>query len=379
MSAPTSIYLDHAATSPVLPEVLDAMMPWFTTEFGNPSSVYGRGRKARHALESCRGKVAGILGVGPAEIVFTSGGSESNNTVLSSQAAGQLGVLTSSVEHEAVLEPIRLLDKHHVLATNQDGRITTKELDVVDPTGLGLASFMLVNNELGTINPIRDISAWCRARDMLVHTDAAQGARTLDLKPIVESVDYLSLTGHKFGAPKGIGLLFVRAGVPHAPLILGGGQEQGRRSGTENIAFAVGITKALELADAQRETFVSHAKSLRHRLLLGLTERLPTPFRLVSPESDCSPHIVNLLVLKEEETGVDGEMLILGLDIEGIAVSAGSACSSGTMKVSHVLESIGISGDQALGALRISFGPQTTADEVDDAVSALGRVMDRMS
>lgn len=371
-------YLDHAATSPVLPVVVEEMMPWFTTEFGNPSSVYGQGRKARHALESYRARVADVLGVGPAEVVFTSGGSESNNTVLSKDAGGARGVITSSVEHEAVLEPVRRLAIHQVIAPDAHGRVTPELLEQSGADALGMASFMLVNNELGTINPVVELAAWCRGRGMLFHTDAAQAARTLDLKPIAGAVDYMSLTGHKFGAPKGIGLLYVRAGSPYAPLILGGGQEQDRRSGTENVAFAAGITRALEEASNGREAFLGYARNLRGQLLTALRDMFGEAIQIMSPEEDCSPHILNLLILSDEGRGVDGEMLILGLDIEGIAVSAGSACSSGTMKISHVMEALDVSPEKARGALRLSFGPQTLEEDVRRTVQALGKVRARM-
>jgi cysteine desulfurase len=378
MSVPPISYLDHAATSPVLPVVLEEMLPWFTSEYGNPSSVYGPGRKARHALESYRVRVAEVLGVGPAEIVFTSGGSESNNTVLSRHAGGAGGAVTSSVEHEAVLEPVRRLERHRILSPDREGRMTCAQLEREEVEGYGLASFMLVNNELGTINPIVQLAEWCKERGMLFHTDAAQAARTIDLRPVAAGVDYLSLTGHKFGAPKGIGLLYVRAGAPFAPLIRGGGQEQERRSGTENVAFAAGITRALEEAVQSRESFVAHAHELRAQLLHSLRLALDQGIQVVSPEEDCSPHILNLLILGKDGKGVDGEMLILGLDIEGVAVSAGSACSSGTMKVSHVMEALDIPQDKARGALRLSFGPQTTGDDVERTVRALTTVVGRM-
>lgn len=371
-------YLDHAATSPVLPEALEAMMPWFTTEYGNPSSVYGRGRKARHALESCRSRVADLLGVGPAEIIFTSGGSESNNTVLAPTSAGANGVITSSVEHEAVLEPVRLLSHHRILRPDSSGRIRVAQLEKQGGQEFGLASFMLVNNELGTINPVAELAAWCHGHGIRMHTDAAQAARTLDLRPIAAAVDYLSLTGHKFGAPKGIGILYARAGAPLAPLIRGGGQEQERRSGTENVAFVAGIAAALEAADANRENFVRHTRELRKTLMETLSAQHGQAIRVISPTEECSPHIVNLLVLNSDGNGVDGEMLILGLDMEGVAVSAGSACSSGTMKVSHVMQALDVSPEQARGALRISFGPDTAVEDVTRATAALDKVIRRM-
>lgn len=371
-----NIYLDHAATSPVLPEVLEAMLPWLTSEYGNPSAVYGQGRKARHALESARGRIADLLGVGPAEVVFTSGASESNNTILSS---GDGGVITAAAEHEAVLEPSRRRGRHVILKPDEEGRITVGHLERADTEGIALASFMLVNNELGTINPVVELAGWAHAQGWLMHTDAAQSVRTVDLKPVAAAVDYLSLTGHKFGAPKGIGLLMVRAGAPHHPLIRGGGQEQERRSGTENVAFAVGLAKALESAVQLRASFVSRCSAFQQLLFAGLASRIPGQFRRVSPLEGCSPHINNLLLLGPNGNGLDGEMLILGLDIEGIAVSAGSACSSGTLKTSHVLDAVGIPPEQARGAVRLSFGPQTQEADVERAVEVLAGVVGRMA
>lgn len=371
-------YLDHAATSPLLPEALDAMMPWLTSEFGNPSAVYGKGRRARHAVESGRAKVAELLGVGPAEVVFTSGGSESNNTVLQPGLFPGKGVVTSALEHEAVLEPVRRWSEHIILRPTTEGVVSPDLLAQADLSGIGLATFMTVNNEIGAINPIEELAAWCHDRGILVHTDAAQAARTLDLRPIAGAVDYLSLTGHKFGGPKGIGVLVLKAGAPHAPMILGGGQEQERRSGTENVAYVVGLAKALELAVAGRKAFTDRCVALKARLVAGLEERFPGRYRVISPEGKSSPHIINVVLRGSDGTGLDGEMLILGLDIEGIAVSAGSACSSGTMKVSHVLAAIGVDETEARGALRVSFGPGTESGDIDHFLASLDNVLGRM-
>lgn len=372
-------YLDHAATSPLLPEALEAMMPWFTTEYGNPSSVYGKGRKARHALEKARARVADVLGVGPAEVIFTSCGSESNNTVLQPHSDDDAGVMTSAVEHEAVLEPVRRWKRNLILTPDAVGRVTTDLLDTADTSDISLASFMLVNNELGTINPITDLADWCHARGMRFHTDAAQAARTVDLRPVSQHADYLSLTGHKFGGPKGIGVLMVKAGSPHAPMIRGGGQEQERRSGTENVAFAVGLATALEHADTHRHSFMDHALALKEQLLAGLEQILPGRYQVTTPPKGSTPHINHIRLIGGKDHPIDGEMLILGLDIEGMAVSAGSACSSGTMKASHVLEAIGLASEPGASALRVSFGPQTTSDDVDRFVMALNAVMGRMN
>lgn len=384
MTDTTPIYLDHSATSALRPEVLESMMPWLTSQFGNPSSVYRAGREARHALESSRAKIASLLGVGPAEIIFTSGGSESNGTVIASHKDPQRpGVLTSSIEHEAILEPVRQHTLHTIIQPDSSGRVTPSMLsaDQLDPERLnttGLASFMLVNNELGAVNPIADLCDYLHQHGILVHTDAAQAVRTIDLIPIAKRVDYLSMSGHKFGAPKGSGILLVKAGVPYKPLIRGGGQEQDRRAGTENVAAAVGLATGLEVAVAEREAFVAKCVQLRDELVSGLRRSLGDALRINTSLANSSPHILNISILKSAEAGLDGEMLILGLDIDGLAVSAGSACSSGTLKTSHVLGGIGVSAEIARGALRLSMGPQTTSDEIRRAMEILSRVAKRM-
>jgi len=377
MTSLDTIYLDHAATSGMRRPVLDALMPHLTEHFGHPSSVYASGREARHTLEQCRARIAQLIGAGPAEVFFTSGGSESNNTAIRSASRKGAPFLTSGAEHEAVLEPVRKLDVGAVQDPDKSGCISPSMLDADSIRG-GALSLMLVNNELGSINPIRELADFCHKNDALIHTDAVQAARVLDLTQIVPAVDYLSLSGHKIGGPKGIGLLYVRAGAPFVPLILGGGQEQDRRAGTENVASIVGFATALEYAVDQRAIFVEHCRSLRSAVIDGLVAELGVLVEVNSPSDNSAPHIVNLLLLDDEGNGLDGEMLLLGLDIEGVFVSAGSACSSGTVKTSHVLKAIGIAEQKAKGAIRISFGPGTTVAEVNEAVRRIVLVSKRM-
>ncbi|HAY36381.1 MAG TPA: cysteine desulfurase NifS [Bacteroidetes bacterium] len=376
-------YLDHAATTPLLPEVLDAMLPFLTDSFGNPSSVYGPGRQARHVVEKCRMRVADVLGVGSAEIVFTSGGSESNNTVL------QLDldfIVSSQTEHEAIREP--LLQRENVVLLEPDvyGCIEPEALESVLAgreflPHRCLGSFMAVNNELGSINPIAALSISLRDRGILFHTDAVQAAGMLDLAKLASDVDYLTLSGHKMGGPKGIGALFARAGAPLTPLISGGGQEQDRRAGTENVPGIVGFTLALELAERRRLNTCEHLSALR----IQLVEELKTHFgervfiNTALEPGMSSPHVLNVLFLDERGQGLDGEMLILGLDVEGVFVSAGSACSSGTIGTSHVLRAVGIAPDQSKGALRISFAAASSQADVDRLVAALKDVVNRMT
>ena len=379
MPSPPPIYLDHAATSPVLEQVLDAMLPYLGLEYGNPSAVYTSGRRARHTIDKCRADVAELLGVGSAEIIFTSGGTESNNTVIATfSKPGRLGVISSKAEHEAILEPVKQLKSHKLLSPNEWGQISPEVVRDEDLRSFELASFMLVNNELGVISPLEDLLPSLRAHNVLLHTDAVQAARFMDLRGICRHVDYLSLSGHKIGGPKGTGVLFVRAGAPLEPLIRGGGQEQDRRAGTENVASIVGFTSALTIASETRGEFVRHTTELRDLLIDKLSTELKERVRFNSNPELGAPHILNLLLLSEEGVGVDGEMLILGLDIEGVYASAGSACSSGTVKPSHVLDAIGVPDRLASGSLRLSLGPDTSTEDVSDAAERIVRVVNRM-
>jgi cysteine desulfurase len=380
------IYLDHAATSPIWPDVLEAMMPYLTSEYGNPSSVYGPGRRAKHTLEKCRGRVAELLGVGPAEIVFTSGGSESNNAVCRQYTDL---VITSPVEHESVKESVkRLPSSGMVIMVSPDatGRISPESVETAlysdnrSSGGTGLASFMAVNNELGTINPIEEIGHVLARFGFRFHTDAVQAAGIMDLSHLATCVDYMTLSGHKLGGPKGVGALFVKAGAPWRSFIAGGSQEQERRAGTENVAGIVGFTRALERSVENRIASVKKMRELRDQLVGGLSSALSHQIRFNSPPGDLSsPHIINFVCLDDEGQGLDGEMLILGLDMAGVYVSAGSACSSGTMKASAVLTSLGMNEQVARGAIRISINPRTTKSEISEAIERINQTVSRMT
>ena len=379
------VYLDHAATSPMWPEVLDAMMPYLTSEYGNPSAVYGPGRKARHQVEKCRGEVAELLGVGPGEIAFTSGGSESNNAVFHQPASS---VLTSPIEHESVRECVKRLPGSIpvLLATPEStGAISVAEVEKIlrnhsrHSELTPLASFMAVNNELGTFNPIAELSTVLKARDYLFHTDAVQAAGVLNLAELTPFVDFMTLSGHKMGGPKGVGVLMIKAGTPFTSYLAGGSQEQERRAGTENVAAIVGFTRALERTVQERAEATSKMQVLRSVLVDGLTQLLPDNIRFNSPlGSLSSPHIINFVCLDEDGEGLDGEMLILGLDMNGVFVSAGSACSSGTLKASKVLTTLGMSEKVAKGAIRVSICSRTTLIEIEEAVVRIGQTVDRM-
>ncbi|NQV73149.1 cysteine desulfurase [bacterium] len=380
-----SIYLDYAATTPVRSEVLEAMMPFLTTNFGNPSAVYGPGRQARHVLEKCRAEVAELLGVGPAEILFTSGGSESNNTVLSQPFSH---FVSSKIEHDSVREPLLHKDAGQVswVEANRFGEIDPAQLeDALSPNLsskeiAGLVSIMTVNNEIGSVNQIEALSRVIHSRGYLFHTDAVQAAGIMDLATITPHVDYVSLSGHKIGAPKGIGVLVIRAGAPYKPFVRGGSQEQDRRAGTENVASIVGFCKALRLASEERISSVERLTALRNQLTSSLTRALTGQIQFNGPQAEAvAPHIVSMVCTDQNGVGLDGEMLILGLDISGVYVSAGSACSSGTVKANSVLIELGVEEKLAKGAIRISLNAAVTPEQIDLAVARIAETINRMS
>jgi len=382
----TLAYLDHAATSPVDPRVAAAMQPWLEERYGNPSALHARGRAALAAIEEARERVAAALGCAPAEIVFTSGGTESVNAAIKGIALARklarLGssVVVSAIEHHAVLHASEWLERFGCarLVVDVDGR------GVVDPDtvaatlrpDVGLVSVMLANNEVGTVQPVREIVAAVRARaaslgiDVAVHTDAVQAARWLPLNVEEVGVDALSLSAHKFGGPPGVGVLYLRRGVPFLEQISGGGQERQRRAGTENVPGIVGTGLALELAQRERQSNVRRAAALRARLVAGVRQALPEA-RLHGEGAEVLPSIASFTV-----PGVDGEELVQALDVLGVAASSGSACASVSWEPSHVLLAMGLSLEEAVGAVRFSFGPETTEAEIDAAVAALPRAVE---
>ena len=373
------IYLDYAATTPLDEDVLAEMLPFLTQNYGNPSSVYALGRHARYTLETCRKRVAVVLDVEPSEIVFTSGGTEANNTVI---LGAHGGIVTSKAEHDAVLQPVLRIPDSVTLDVTESGAIDTSQLErlVSGPKSFALGSFMAVNNELGTINPIGEISEILRAHGVFFHSDAVQAAVCQDLSKLASMVDYMSLSGHKIGGPKGAGVLFVRAGAPLNPLIHGGGQEQDRRSGTENLAGIVGFTRALEKAASHRSMAIGVLSELRNQLITYFAERLGSNTRILSPinESDSSPHILSVLFSSSNDAGLDGEMLLLGLDVEGVYASAGSACSSGTIGKSHVIEALDIPPSLARGVVRFSLSTNVSPSVLLEALKRVERVVRRM-
>jgi cysteine desulfurase len=384
------VYLDHAATTPLDPEVLSEMEPYLTEHYGNASSVHQLGRKARVALEESRERVASSIGAESSEIIFTSGGTESDNLALKGAISAEstedqpAGLITSASEHEAVLQPAeRLKDQGHpvtILNPEQNGAVLPEQVEEAIDDRTALVSLMHVNNETGVKTDIRAISAICREHDVLLHCDAVQsvGLYALDVNDL--GVDLMSISGHKFHGPKGIGALYVRSGVNLGPLVEGGSQERDRRGGTENVPAVVGLAKALERAVEGAEQKRKRLRRLQQRLINGIDQSITGPYVLNTPVGDTpvSPHVVNVSFPPDGGDPVDGEMLILNLDMEGVLVSAGSACTSGALEPSHVLTTLGLERETASAAVRFSLGTDTTEEEIDFAVEKLQTVLNRM-
>jgi cysteine desulfurase len=388
-----SVYLDHAATTPLDEAVLEAMLPYLREHYGNASSVHALGRRARFAVEDARERVADVLGAEPGEIVFTSGGTEADNAalrgVLTSPNRRGPGLVTSAVEHEAVLQPAHALDAEGhpvtVLSPQPSGAVTADQVaDAIadEPNGgTGLVSLMFVNNELGTLNPIRGIADVCRERGVPFHTDAVQAAGLYPLDVNDFGVDLLSLSAHKVYGPKGVGVLYVRAGTPFEPLVRGGSQERKRRGGTENVAAIVGLAEALEQAQASAEAERARSRALRDRLASAIREAFGDGVRFNTPLGedgvDTTPHILNVSFPPVSGRTVDGEMLLLGLDLAGVHASSGSACTSGAVEPSHVLRALGVPRETANATVRLSLGRGTTEADVDLAAEHLAAVVGR--
>lgn len=379
-------YLDHAATTPLDPRVLEEMMPYLTKHFGNASSVHTRGRRARHAVESARERVAACIGASSGEIVFTSGGTEADNLALFGVAhATGLPVVTSSAEHEAVLRAAERLreDGHRVAIVAPEPSGAPSAARILEAVGEGEAfvSVMHANNEVGTVSPVRSIATRCRDAGGLVHTDAVQSAGALDLNVDELAVDLLSISAHKIYGPKGAGALYVRSGTPFDPHLVGGAQERRRRGGTENVAAVVGLARALELAVEERDARNAHLSMLRDRLIGGLKRMLDNALRFNTPlePSESIPHIVSVSFPPTDRGPVDGEMLLLNMDMAGVAVSAGSACTSGAIEPSHVLLAMGLDRPTAAATIRFSMGKDTRIEEIDEAAATLFRTYARVS
>ena len=376
------IYLDHAATTPIDPEVLEAMLPFLTEHYGNPSSLHASGRRARQGLDEARETVARILGAKPREIVFTGGGSESDNLAIKgvAWAASARGrhIITSAVEHKAVLNSCAILERSgfevSYLPVDRYGRVDPADLAAAISERTTLVSIMYANNEVGTIQPIADIGAICRERGVLFHTDAVQAGGFLPLDVDALSVDLLSLGAHKLYGPKGVGALFVRQGTALLPQMQGGSHERQRRAGTENVAGIVGFARALELAQADgaaRDAENARLAALRNRLLAGSSAL--SGVEVTGHPVERLPNSASLLI-----DGVEGGDLVAALDLDGIAASTGSACTSGATDPSHVLLAMGFDAQRAHGSLRLTAGRSTTEVDVDRAIEVIKAVVGRM-
>jgi cysteine desulfurase len=384
------VYLDHAATTPTHPAVLEAMKPYFTEQYGNASSVHQLGRQARVAVEEARERVAACLGAESSEIVFTSGGTEANNLALkgalvsASEPDAPAGLVTSAAEHEAILEPARHLEAlgHPVtvMAPEAHGAVSPAQVaDAIDED-TALVSLMHTNNETGVRTDVAGVAEVCAAHDVLFHCDAVQAAGLYALDVDALGVDLLSLSGHKFYGPKGVGVLFVRGGVDLGSLVEGGSQERERRGGTENVPGIVGLAEALGRATDTAAAERDRLRTLQRRLIDGLDAAVPDDYVLNTPVDDAptAPHVVNVAFPPRNGDPLDGEMLILNLDMEGVCASAGSACQSGALEPSHVLQALGLDRDTASAALRFSLGAQTSEEDVTYALETLQTTLQRM-
>jgi cysteine desulfurase len=383
-SAKPSVYLDHGASTAVRPEAIEAMLPYMTALYGNPSSVHQLGRQASRGLEGARRTFADLLGAAPDEIIFTGSGSESDNLAIRGAmfAAHQSGrgnhLITSAVEHKAVLATAQHLRDDHgfdltVLAVDSYGRVDLEALQQAIRPDTVLISVMSANNEIGTLNPIESIGRLARERGILFHTDAVQAVAVAGWDLASLPVDLLSLAPHKFYGPKGFGVLFARRDVPLTPIVSGGSQEDGRRAGTENVPYAVGAAEAFRLAVAERDQNVAHYETLRDALIAGILAAFPGECLLTGHPTERLPH--NASFAFRELSGND---LLIHLDVEGIFASSGSACLTGDPKPSAVLEAIGLSEEWTRGGLRLTVGRQNTLGDVHYTLEVLPKVVERM-
>jgi cysteine desulfurase len=365
------IYLDHAATTPVREEVFEAMKPFYGPRFGNPSSTHRWGREARAALDEARERVGRCLGARPDEICFTSGGTEADNLAIlgawrALKAKGRTAVVTTPIEHKAILGAVHQAAlegaEERFLGMTPDGVIDAASFDELVDDKVAVCTIMWVNNEIGSIQPVPELAAKAKQRGALVHTDAVQAFGKIRIDAQTQQFDFLTISGHKFGAPKGIGALFIRRGTHIEPLMHGGTQDRGRRPGTENVAAAVGLARAAELTLAECEAHCARIRKLRDKLEAGILAKIPDAV-IHGRGAERAPHIMNVSV-----PGTDSESLLMALDLRGIAASGGSACQSGSIDPSHVLAALGVRPDLASAAIRMSLGVLTTDQSIDRVI-----------
>ena len=374
------MYLDYAATTPVHPDVLKAILPYFTDTYGNPSSFHSFGQDAREAVEKARESVASLIGAKAEEIVFTSGGTEADNTALQGAASANEGrgnhIITTGIEHPAILETCKFLEKKGFKVTY----LPVDNYGMVDPADVKraikpetmLISVMHANNEMGTIQPLAEIGRIAREADIIFHTDAVQTTGHIPVNVNELGVDLLSMSAHKLYGPKGIGALYIRKGTRIAPFVHGGGQEKGRRAGTENVPGIVGFGKAAEIARQEMDEEAARLTSLRDKFITELQKRIEN-IHLNGHPVKRLPNNVNISV-----SYVEGESMILSLDLQGIYASTGSACSSGDLEPSHVLLATGCSMEQAHGSLRFTMGKWTTEEEIEKVLEVLPPIVKKL-
>jgi len=374
------VYLDHNATTQVHPDVLEAMLPYFSEHYGNASSVHAFGQEARAAVEDARAQVAAFLNASPAEIILTGGGTEADNLAVigGARACASKGkhIVTTSIEHDAVRHAADLLEHEGFqvtrVAPGPDGRVTPESIEAALRPDTTLVSVMASNNETGVIQPMAEIGAICAKRGVVFHTDAVQAAGKIPIDVSAWQATLATITAHKFYGPKGAGALYVRRGFKCTPLQVGGEHERGRRAGTENVPAIVGLGKACEVATADLATYVPKIAALRDRLEAGLTERVPNIVRHgASAQRVCNTAHVSFV-------GAEGEHLILSLDMKGIAVSSGAACKSGSSHPSHVLLAMGVPANVAQAAVRFSLGRCTTDAEIDRVLDIVPGVVEKL-
>ena len=372
------IYLDYAATAPVLPEVLDAMLPFFVSAYGNPSGIHANGRETRKAVELARRRTAGVLGAESREICFTSGGSESNNLAIQGTAFAMRGkgnhIITSQIEHHSVLNTCRWLEKQGFRVTylpvDADGTVNPENVrDAIRPETI-LVSIMTANNEIGTVQPVAQIGEICREKGVAFHTDAVQAVGMLRTDVREMNADLVSLSAHKFHGPKGTGALYIRKGTRLDPLIHGGSQERGLRAGTENVPGIVGLGKAIETAEAEREENAARIRGLRKVLTDRILQDIPGARMNGHPERRLPGNC------HFSFPGTESEALLLRLDLAGISASGGSACTSGSVEPSHVLQAIGLKDEMLHSSIRLTIGRETTLNEIEKTAQILMEIVE---
>jgi len=374
------VYMDHSATSPMLPEVLEAMSPFFTERFGNASSIHSYGRASKASVEHARKHVSALIGAQPDEMVFTSGGTESDNLALKGVAMHQNRLqghlITTKIEHHAILESCQFLSERGFevtqLPVSVEGIVDPGEVERAIKEDTVLISVMTANNEIGTVQPIAEIGRIAHEHGVLLHTDAVQAVGRLSIDVRRDNIDLLSLSGHKFNGPKGVGALFVRKGLEVDPMLHGGGHERGMRSSTENVPGIVGLGKAAEIAKRDFVKVNETMKTLRDRMIEEIPEAVPRSYL----NGHRTKRLVNNAHFRFDF--IEGEALVLQLDLRGIAASTGSACSTGSVEPSHVLLALGISPEQAHGSLRLTLGRENTNEDVDYLLEVLPEVVSRL-